>query len=75
MTCPNCASQLPIDAASVLVCPTCARTLAVEGETARLAVKEDIMGLDPIHLARLRKDRPRAWREDAQARLKAIRGR
>lgn len=70
MTCPSCqasVSMAPV-AGSVSVCPECARSVVIDGDTARLAVAADLADLTAGEITQLRQARPAAWRNDVRAR-------
>lgn len=76
MTCPCCEAVVSVTpvAADVGVCPECARSVVIEGETMRVATAEDIRALTPSQVTALRQARPTAWRNDVRARHAAIVG-
>jgi hypothetical protein len=77
MTCPSCSDDVTLApiAGHLTVCPSCARSLVLDGETVRVALAADVHGVSPEDLARLRAARPSSWRQAVQARKAELSGR
>lgn len=70
VTCPACGQQTsdqPIEG-TLTVCESCARSLVLEEDGARLATGADLAALSPSQVQELRVRRPNAWRQDVRAR-------
>lgn len=68
MTCPSCAAELPADLVlvrTVTVCPSCLRTLAVDGYQARVAHGDDTTVLEDDEIAALKRLRKQARKAKA----------
>lgn len=78
MTCPGCAADLSdadFTVGHLGVCPSCARSLALEGAVVRYATSDDLRGLNDVQVRQLRKSRPSAWRDAVQATKARLKGR
>lgn len=63
MTCPSCAADLAPEQTvrTLAICPSCLRTVAIDGDTCRLAVDTDTTVLSEAELKKLK-----AWRAAAR---------
>lgn len=63
MTCPSCATELPLDLSTVrgvAIAPCCLRSLVIDGEDVRLAVDSDTTVLTDAEIATLKAQRKAA---------------
>lgn len=80
MICPGCSTalepseDLPVDG-RIGVCPKCARSLVLEGDTLRFATSADLEHLNDGQIKELRKARPSEWRKAVLATKARIKGR
>lgn len=64
MTCPSCAADLAdlTMVRNLSICPSCQRTIAVEGDICRLATAADTVVLEPTEIGNLQQVRNRPKR-------------